>query len=172
MAISNVNLAMAASSYGAYEQRLTPATKAELDRLGIPYDPNSTTETQGRALIAEFKSKNANNEKAQNNFTKNHKKQTNDLYEKAVKLAQKLGIEPEEGVEFKSLLSLIEQKLEDKISLAQNNVNLLKQLEGYSQELASIQAESIGAGYDTTNKALQMSLEMLSLYNKNYLNQK
>ena len=170
MAISNINLTMNASSYGAYEQRLTSATKAELDRLGIPYDPNSTTESMGKRLIAEFKSKKANNEQAQNSFTKNNKNQTSDLYEKALKLAQKLGIEPDEGLEFKSLLTLIEQKLEAKVSAAQNNEALLKQLEGYSQELASIQAQSAGANYDTTNKALQMSLEMLSLYNKNYLN--
>ncbi len=170
MAISNINLAMSASSYGAYEQRLTSATKAELERLGIPYDPNKTTEAQGKALIAEFKSKEAHNKQAQNNFTKSNKNKTSDLYEKALKLAQKLGVEPEEGLEFNSLLALIEQKLEAKISSAQNNQMLLKQLEGYSQELASIQAESTGASYDTTNRALQMSLEMLSLYNKNYLN--
>ena len=169
MAISNINLAMAASSYGAYEQKLTPETRAELERLGIPYS-QSITESQAKALIAQFKARKAHDEQAQNSLTKNNKNQTNDLYEKALRLAQKLGIEPDEKIDFKALLTLIEQKLESKISSAQNNETLLKQLEGYSQELASIQAESIGAGYDTTNKALQMSLEMLSLYNKNYLN--
>jgi len=117
------------------------------------------------------KAKNANNEQSQNSFANSRQSAANDLYKRALKLAQNLGIQPEEGIDFKSLLTLIENKLEAKISESQNNQALLKQLEGYSQELASIQAQSTGsAGYDNTNKALQMSLEMLSLYNQNYLN--
>ena len=168
MAISNINLAMSASSYGAYQQKLTSATKAELDKLGIPYNPD-ITEQEGKALLANFKSQKANNEKSQNNFSNKHN-QNNDLLERAKKLAEKLGIKVEEGINFQTLLSQISQALEMKINTNQDNVDLLKQLRGYSEELASIQAQSMGAGYDTTNKALEMSLEMLSLYNKNFLN--
>ncbi|MBR2068277.1 MAG: hypothetical protein IJ877_00810 [Candidatus Gastranaerophilales bacterium] len=168
MSINNVNIAMGAS-YGAYNQKLTQATKAELDKLGIPYNPN-ITEQEGKALIAQRKAQNAHNENSQGNFTKNHNAQSNNLFERAKKLAEKLGVAVDENVNFKTLLSLIEQALETKIQTGQNDMNLLQQLKGYSQELASIQAQSMGTTYDTTNQALQMSLEMLSLYNKNFLN--
>ena len=47
----------------------------------------------------------------------------------------------------------------------------LKELKSLSQELAFIQAQSNGSsGYDNTNQALMASLEMLSEYNKNFLN--
>jgi hypothetical protein len=47
---------------------------------------------------------------------------------------------------------------------------ILKRLKGLSQELAFIQAQSMGSsGYDNTNQALMTSLEMLSEYNKNFL---
>ena len=168
MAISNINLAMSASSYGAYNQKLTSTTRAELEKLGIPYNPD-ITEREGKALLSNYKAQKANNEKTQNHLSNNHA-QTNDLFERAKKLAQKLGVQVEEGTNFKTLLSLIEQALEAKIQISQNDEKLLKELKGYSQELASIQAQSMGASYDTTNKALEMSLEMLSLYNKNLLN--
>jgi len=46
----------------------------------------------------------------------------------------------------------------------------LQRLEVYSRELASIQAQGKGgSGYDSTNQALMMSLEMLSQYNRNFL---
>ena len=170
MAINNVNLAMSASSYGAYSQRLTEATAAELRRLGISFDPNNTSESQGKALIAQYKAVHSDNKNTGDNFTKNHASKTNDLFERAKKLAEKLGIAVDEKIDFKTLLSIIGQTIEAKLTISQNNISLLKELKSYSEELASIQAESIGASYDTTNKALERSLEMLSLYNKSYLN--
>ena len=170
MAISNVNIAMGASSFGAYQQKLTQATKQELEKLGITYNP-SITEQEGKALIAQKRAQEAHNQNSAGaNFNKNQQSQKNDLFERTKKLAEKLGVPYDEKTDFKTLLSLIEQALESKIQTSQSDMNILKQLKAYSEELASIQAESMGAAYDTTNQALQMSLEMLSLYNKNFLN--
>ena len=53
----------------------------------------------------------------------------------------------------------------------ENNPIMLEKLNNLSHELANIQAQSNGSsGYDNTNQALMMSLEMLSEYNKNFLN--
>lgn len=169
MSINNINLAMSASSYGAYNQRLTAATKAELDKYGIPYDPN-ISEQQGKALLTQYKSNKAHNEAAKGNFTKNKEQKDPDILRRAKDLADKLGVSYDENIQLKPLLTLIEQALESKINGSQNNETALKQLKDFSEELASIQAESIGATFDTTNHALQMSLEMLSLYNKNLIN--
>ena len=49
MSISSINLAYGAS-YGAYNQKLTQATKQQLEELGIAYDKN-ITEQEGRRLI-------------------------------------------------------------------------------------------------------------------------
>ena len=46
MGITSVNIANGAS-YGAYNQKLTPATRAKLEELGIAYDA-STTEQEAR----------------------------------------------------------------------------------------------------------------------------
>ena len=50
MTISSINMAMSASSWGAYNQKLSQATKQKLDELHISYNEN-TTEEQARALI-------------------------------------------------------------------------------------------------------------------------
>lgn len=166
MTISSINLAMGASSYGAYNQKLTSATKAELEKLGIQYNPN-ITEAEGKKLIQQTKTQNTENN-SENGTTKNNQKDS--LFEKAKELAQKLGIKVEENQNFDSLLSIIENSLEQKIQVNSNNEEMLKKLEGLSRELANIQAESNGsAGYNSTNQALMASLEMLSQYNKTFL---
>ena len=169
MSVNNINLAMSASSYGAYNQRLTQATKSELEKLGIPYDPN-ITEQEGKSLIAKYKSNKAHNEAAQGNFTKNKEQKDSDLLKRAKDLAEKLGVSYDEGIQLKALLTLIEQALETKINGSQNNEVMLKQLKEFSEELASIQAESMGATFSSSNQALEMSLQMLSLYNQNLVN--
>ncbi len=166
MTISSINLAMSASSYGAYNQKLTNSTKAELEKLGIQYNPN-ITEAEGKKLLAQAKTQNAKNN-SENSMTQNNQKDS--LFEKAKKLAQELGINVDEKQNFESLLSIIENTLEQKIQLNSNNEEMLKKLEGLSRELANIQAQSNGSsGYDSTNQALMTSLEMLSQYNKTFL---
>ena len=123
MAISNINLAMGASSFGAYQQRLTSATRAELESYGIPYNPD-ITEQEGKALLANYKTQNSNNDKAQNNFTNSHK-QSNDLFERAKKLAEKLGIQVDENINFKTLLSQISQAIEIRLNANRNDESLL-----------------------------------------------
>ena len=168
MVISSINLAMGASSYGAYNQKLTSATKAELDKLGIVYDANMT-EAEGKSLVQKAKAEKSQNENNNSKFSNNQ--QTNDLFEKAKALAQKLGIEVEEGMQFTQLLAIIEATLESKIEASRGNMDVLTKLSSLSQDLAFIQAMSTGStGFDSTNKALEMSLEMLSLYNQNFLN--
>jgi len=156
------------SSVGAYSQKLTPATKNKLDELGISYNAN-TTEAEGKALIqSAIKRNNQKEDKSelfQNNSTK-----SNSLLDRAISLARQLGITDTEGVELKQLLVLIEQKLEQKIAVNSNNLDEIKKLREFSSELASIQAQSNGSsGYDSTNQALMMSLEVLSQYNKNFI---
>ena len=167
MTISSINLAMGASSYGAYNQKLTSATKAELEKLGIAYDPN-ITEAEGKRLIQQKKTQDIkkNNEE---NLQQNTQKDS--LFEKAKKLAQELGINVDENQNFNSLLAIIESTLEQKIQVNSNNGEMLKKLEGLSRELANIQAQSNGStGYDSTNQALMKSLEIMAQYNMNYLN--
>lgn len=166
MTISSINLAMGASSYGAYNQKLTSATKAELEKLGIAYDPN-ITEAEGKKLIQQKKTQDTQKSSQENS---NQNSQKDPLFEKAKELAQKIGIKVDENQNFDSLLAKIEDTLEQKIQLNSNNEEMLKKLEGLSRELANIQAQSNGSsGYNSTNQALMASLEMLSQYNKNFL---
>jgi len=168
MGISSINLAMGASSYGAYNQKLTAATKAKLDESGIIYNSN-ITEQEGKALLLKAESiKNSQNNQNLNFSNKNQSKDS--LFERAKELAEKLGINIDEKTEFNKLIKLIETTLENKINSNQSNTEMLKKLNEYSQELANIQAESTGSsGFNSTNLALEKSLEMLSLYNKNFI---
>ncbi len=166
MAISSIKYNLA-NSYGAYNQKLTQETRDKLIELGIPFS-SSTTEAEGKRLIATAEAKNSAKENG-NMFSEN--KNTSDLFEKAKSLAQKLGIEVSEGTNFNTLLTKIEAKLEQLINVNKNNINALNELKGLSQELANIQAESNGSsGYDNTNQALMKSLEIMAQYNMNYLN--
>ena len=166
MTISSINLAMGASSYGAYNQKLTSATKAELEKLGITYNPN-ITEAEGKKLIQQKKTQDTQNN-SEHNLGQNTNKDS--LFEKAKELAEKIGIKVDEKENFTSLLAKIESTLEEKIQASSNNEEMLEKLRGLSQELANIQAQSNGSvGYNSTNQALMASLEMLSQYNKNFL---
>ena len=165
MAVNSINLAMSATSYGAYNQKLTKQTQEELTRLGIVYDPN-ISERQGRLLIQKAKTQEAQKENQNNNSGNQNK---NDLFEKAKELASQLGIKVDENIDFNSLLSAIEQAIELKVEQSQNNPEMLKKLKTLGEELAFIQAQSTGSmGFNSSNHALEKSLEMLSLYNQNY----
>jgi len=166
MGIKSINIAMGAS-YGAYTQKLTRATRQQLEQLGIPFDSN-ITESEGKNLIASHKIQQGENAK-QEGFSQ-QKNGDNSLFERAKKLALKLGIAVNENIDFEQLLALIENKLEEEIRINKNNPAELMELNSLSRELSSIQAESGGSmGYDNTNQALLMSLEMLGQYNKNFL---
>lgn len=167
MGISSISYAMGAS-YGAYSQKLTQDTKQKLEELGIPFNSN-ISEQEGKKLIKAYEA--SKNENANQNSLFQNQTNSNDLFKKAKKLAEKLGIAVPEGANFQQVLTSIEVKLEEKLQSAQGNVSQLKELKNLSQELAYIQAQSNGsAGYDATNQALMTSLEMLSEYNKNFLN--
>ena len=169
MTISSINMAMGASSYGAYNMKLTQATANKLNELGIPYDPN-ITESQGQQLLRTAQA----SQKTQYNKDKpeSESNESKDpIYKKLLELAQKLGISPD-GLSFNELISKIEETLENKIASAKNDESRLLELKQLSQTLAEIQAQNAGSmGYDSTNKALEMSLELLSQYNKGFINQ-
>lgn len=169
MGINSVNYAVSANSYGAYTQKLTEETKAKLEKLGIPYT-STTTEAQAQAMIqSELKTKKNREENLEDNKQQSQTNNKNNLFEKAVELAKKIGITVDKNTSFEELIIKIEDNLEAKISQSQNNKSLLKQLKQYSEELANIQAQSQGStSTNNTNQALMMSLEMLSNYNKNY----
>ena len=161
MSIRSINYNIGAS-YGAYNQKLTASTKRKLDEAGIPYNPNMT-ETEGKELLANAK---AHNE--QSLFS--GQKQSNSLADRAIALAKKLGVDVDEKTDLKQILSLIEQKLKQMIAQNQNDIDEIKKLKEFSSELASLQAQSNGSsGFNNTNQALMMSLEMLGEYNKNFL---
>lgn len=168
MGISTVNMALG-NSYGAYNQKLTQATKQELESLGLQYNPN-ITEAEGKKLIQTFKmqnNKNSNNE----TLGQGMQNSQSDLFEKAKKLAEKLGIQVPQDAQFQQLLNVIQMKLEQRLAISTNDINAIKELKSLSHELAFIQAQSNGSsGYDNTNQALMKSLEILSEYNKNFLN--
>ena len=95
----------------------------------------------------------------------------NELFERLKNLAQKLGITTREGDSFQELVKEVEGVLERKIKSSSNDISELNYLSSLSQELANIQSQSNGSSsYDASNQALMMSLEMLSQYNKNFLN--
>ena len=149
------------ASYGAYNQKLTAKTKAELDSANIPYNQN-TTESEGRKLLSSAKSHNE-----QSLFSG----ENDSLKKRALELAKQLGISVNEDMGLQQILGLIEQALRQRISVNKNDIDEIKKLKEFSSELASIQAAVNGSsGYDNTNQALMMSLEMLSEYNKNFLN--
>ena len=161
MTISSINISMGAS-YGAYNQKLTQATKNKLEELGITYNPG-ITEAAAQKLIKSVETKNNSN-------TQQEKNKESDLFKKAKNLAEKLGISTEEGESFESLIKKIECTLEERLKLNKNDLSAIKKLQALSEELANIQAESTGSsGYDNTNSALMTSLELLSEYNKNFL---
>ena len=167
MSIKSINIAMGAS-YGAYSQKLTQATKQELDKLGIPYN-QAITEAEGKKLLASYKAQ--KNETPTKHGTLNNKnKGDNSLFERAKRLATKLGIQVQENIDFEQLISLIQTRLEEEISANQNNISELNYLKALSMELADIQAQSIGSmDYNNSNQTLLKSLEMLSEYNKNFI---
>ena len=167
MGITSINYTMGAS-WGAYSQKLTQATKTKLDSLGIPYNEN-ISEEEAKKLIKSYEAsakQNANNESNSKNNSS-----ASDLFEKAKKLAQKVGIEVPEGINFQQLIMAIEAKISQRLNANSNNIEALKELKSLSQELAFIQAQSNGSsGYDNTNRVLLASLEMMGEYNKNLLN--
>ena len=166
MNINSINLSMGAS-WGAYSQKLTQETQEKLENLGITVNGNISEQEGKRLLKLKEASKNSN---SQENKMFQHKQNSNDLIERAKKLATRIGIQIDENVNFKQLLTKIESVIEEKINSNKTNIDLIKELRNASQELANIQAESSGSGsYDNTNQALMNSLEILSLYNKNFL---
>ena len=164
MNIGAINYNLGAS-YGAYSQKLTQETKNKLEEYGIFFNKN-ISEEEGKKLIQQFEaSKSQNNSFSQNNSNES------DLLRRAKELAKRLGIVVNEEMDFKKLLALIELTLKTRIEANKNNPDELKKLENLSRDLASIQAMSNGSsGYDNTNQALMASLELLSQYNKNFLN--
>lgn len=167
MGINSIKLAYGAS-YGAYNQKLTPETKQKLESLGIPFNSN-ITEQEGKNLLKAHEAK--KEEKTGQDTLFQNPQNSNSLLEKAKKLAEKLGIQVPENVNFQQLLIAIETKIEQRLALSSNDINAIKELKNLSQELAFLQAQSKGSsGYDSSNQALMDSLEMLSKYNKNFLN--
>lgn len=165
MGISSIN--MMGASWGAYNQKLTQQTRQKLEALGISYAEN-INENEAQKLIKAYEAQKKQDTNNQSLFQ--NQSNSNDLFEKAKKLAEKLGIQVQEGINFQQLLMAIQSKIEERLASSSNDINALKELKGLSQELAFIQAQSNGSsGYDNTNQALMTSLEMLSEYNKNFL---
>ena len=172
MSIRSINYNINAS-YGAYNQKLTASTKKELEEAGIPYNPNMT-ESEGKKLLAGAKSSNGQGAlKNEQNYSKNGlflNDEKDSLKERAIELARQLGVSVNEDMPLQQILTLIEQALEQRIAVSQNDIDEIKKLREFSSELANIQAQANGSmGFDNTNQALMMSLEMLSEYNKNFL---
>ncbi len=169
MAISNVNMLANASSFGAYNQKLTQTTKQKLEELGIQYNSN-ITEKEAQKLISKYEASASQKSSKEDLFSSNGENK-NELFERLKNLAQKLGITTKEGDSFQELVKEVEGVLERKIKSSSNDISELNYLSSLSQELANIQSQSNGSSsYDASNQALMMSLEMLSQYNKNFLN--
>ncbi len=169
--ISNINLAMSGSSYGAYSQKLTQATKQKLDELGITYS-NDMTEQEGKKIIAQYQTSKSENSSNNSSSMFNQNQSTDYQRQRLEELARRLGISVSDGQSNEDLISIIEAKLEERIKSAQDNESELQILKSMSRELASIQAMKSGSmGFDSTNQALSLSLEMLAQYNKNLIKQ-
>ena len=112
MTIGSINLAMSASSWGAYAQKLTNETRQKLLELNIPFD-EGITENQAKALIAKELQK---PNKANNSKDEKSPKNSSSLLEQALQLAKKLNIEVDKEKPLEELLSEIEEKLSSKIN--------------------------------------------------------
>ncbi len=170
MTINNIQLALGASSYGAYNQKLTQTTKQKLEELGIQYNQN-ITEQEAKKLIAkcELNAQNSKETNKESSFS-NKDKDKDELFEQLRSLAQKIGINVSENNDFKSLINIVENTIEEKIKAASNDESELLNLKNLSLELANIQSKSVNSqSLNNSNQALMMSLEMLSQYNKNFL---
>lgn len=169
MTISSVNLGYQnqyASSWGAYNQKLSKETQAKLDKYGIAYS-SDITESQAKALISAYEK----TQKTKNSSSQDNTSGKDDLFERAKQLAKKVGIEVNEDENFQNLLTKIDEVINQKAIENRGNVSALEKLKSLSYELSSLQAESTGSmGYNNSiNKTLMDSLEMLSQYNKNFL---
>ena len=123
MSVNSIRTLMG-TAYGAYNKKLTQETRAELMKLGIPFDSN-ITENEGKRLLNIYKSNNssANQQNLQNN------NQQNGLFEKAKKLAQKVGVEVDEKESFENLLSKIESAITNRLESSKNDETELKKLQ-------------------------------------------
>lgn len=169
MTISSVNLGYQnqyAASRGAYNQKLSPETKAKLEKYGITYN-DGLTESRAQALIAAYEKTNET-KKSSSNDTAEGK---NDLLKKAKQLAEQLGIEVDENESFQAILTKIEDAIKQQVIENKGNISALEELKSLSYELSALQAQSTGSmGFSNNiNKTLMDSLEMLSQYNKNFL---
>ncbi len=169
MGISNIGIYSNVSSMGAYNQRLTQATRQKLEELGIPYKAD-ITEQEAKNLINRYVAMKANQSNKEG-FSQGNGEQ-NSLMERLKELAEKLGINVEHGADFNKLIKEVEMALETKVQSSKNDIDELQNLKSLSQELASIQAQTGGnqMNYNSSNQALMMSLEMLSQYNRNFFN--
>ncbi len=168
MTLSSVNLGYAAqsmASWGAYNKKLTSQTKAELDKLAIPYSQD-ITEAQAKSLIAAYKK----TQETKKNAKEDNTNGKSDLLQRAKDLAQKLGIKIDENADFQAILTKIEEIINQKALENKDNINVLEQLKSLNFELNSIQAQATGSmSYSNVNQTLMESLEMLSKYNKTFL---
>lgn len=168
MGISSINYALGAS-YGAYSQKLTQATKSKLEALGIPYDPKISEEEAKKLIIktqAPEKEKQAHNESL---FQQNNNN-SNSLFERLKKLADKLGIQINENANFQEIISTIENKIKEQIQTNKSDINSLKELKSISQELSMIKAQTGSMQNENSSEVeLMHTLEMLGKYNKNFL---
>ncbi len=166
MTIGSINLAMSASSWGAYAQKLTNETRQKLLELNIPFD-EGITENQAKALIAKELQK---PNKANNSKDEKSPKNSSSLLEQALQLAKKLNIEVDKEKPLEELLSEIEEKLSSKINQNKDNKSTLVELLSLSEALSNLQAQAQGTmGYNNSDN-LMKSLELMSEYNKNFLN--
>jgi len=171
--VNNINLAMSGSSYGAYSQKLTQATKSKLEELGITYNQN-TTEAQAQQMIRKYQAaKGSENQTLSQNQEEQSSSSQDSNKERLINLAKQIGLTVDEKASFNEIASEVELELEKKIQASSDDKNQLLELKSLSRELASIQAQAQGASgmNQNTNQALMLSLEMLSMYNKNFLNQ-
>lgn len=172
MAISNVQMLSNASSFGAYNQKLTQTTKQKLEELGISYNSN-ITEQEAQKLISKYETANAqkSEQSGQQGLFSSQDQNKDENLEQLKKLAAQLGIATEEKPDFNKLIKQVEAALQEKIQASGNDINQLQYLKGLSQDLANIQSQKDGSSssYNSSNQALMMSLEMLSQYNKNLL---
>lgn len=169
--INNINLAMSGASYGAYNQKLTQATKKKLDELGLSYS-NDMTEQEGKKIIAQYQASKSENNSNSSLSMSSQNQSTDFQRQRLEELARRLGISVSANQSNEDLISLIEQRLEERIRSAQDDKSELEILKNMSRELASIQAMKSGSmGFDASNQALSLSLEMLAQYNKNLLMQ-
>ncbi len=163
MYIQGLSLAMAASYQIGNSNTLPNYIKDQLKEIGV--DPDSVSGiVQAKKLIADAANKadKTNKEESKNN----NEDENPDTRQRAIDLANKIGIKVKDSDTTEDILSIIQSVLDRMLKRAVNTEDeaLYNRLKELRIELGRIEADEKGAGY--SNTSVMSYMDMLANQNK------